>query len=444
MGVDILIPQVGYYERDSLVLYNVLYHLERLGFSYKIVPYFDYTTLDRYKPKALFMTDAHGSIHYVHFAKYAKEKGILTISLSSESNQTDEELDMAFWGHNAKKINYIDLRFVWNKKIKRKILKKYPDYQGQLEVSGAIGFDKYFWLDFVKRDEFLKKYKKEHFKKVVTYAGWLFGIYIHLIDDPAYYPQQYGMEELKKRERDYLFVKETIAGMIQKHPDVLFILKRHPGKYEDYLEILDEYAKYDNVLIFHYEENIYDLLNVSDLWLSYESTTSIEAWIMKKVSIQMLPTYDDKDLYHRLLAKYHSDWYKGNLVANSLEKLSLAISEYYEKGHIAAFDSLEPFRTSFLKAKTEKLDGLNGYRTACMIRDFLKERKYKKVSPKIRPMKAIIPYSYTMGHYAALKAKFIKKYDFFRSRYESFPNIEKNKPRYYKMLADFSKKMRLK
>jgi surface carbohydrate biosynthesis protein len=440
MGVDILIPQVGYYERDCLVLYNMLYYLEKMGYTYKIVPYFDFLSLDRLRPKAVLMTDAHGAYHFVLFAKHAKELGIPTISLSSESNQTEKDFVDAFWGHNRKHVNYIDLRFVWNKEIKEKVHRKFPDYKDELLVSGAIGFDKYFFLDMMSRDAFLKKYKKQKYKKIVTYAGWMFDLFVNLQKDPDYYKHDYSKEEIDKRVEDLGFIRKILREMIEKYPDILFVLKKHPGKYEEHLDILDDFKAYDNTLVFHYEENIYNLLNVTDLWLSYESTTSIESWIMKKPSIQLLPMQEDRQKYERFLQQYHSAWYKGNLIAHDIGELSLAIDEFFATGQIAEYTKLKPNRIEFLKAKTEKLDGLNGYRTSLVIKDYLTKIDFRHRMPKIRPLKAMNALVLTMAHYAIIYLPFIRKYDFFRSRYRSFSDIEKNKRIYTPMIGRFARK----
>lgn len=50
-------------------------------------------------------------------------------------------------------------------------------------------------------------------------------------------------------------------------------------------EYYDEFSlvrEYPNVITLQTEENIYDLINVSDLWITFDSTTALEAWLLGK------------------------------------------------------------------------------------------------------------------------------------------------------------------
>jgi len=430
--VDLLIPQLGYSERDSIVLYDVLYYLDKLGYTYKVVPHFDLLSFFRYRPRVLFQIDAHGGIYNVLFAKYAKKNGILVVSLSSESNQMPNKIEKGFWGHNNKKIPYQDLRFVWNSYIKDNMIPKLKDYPGRIEVSGAIGFDKYSFMKFMSKEEFLKKYDKKGFKKVITYAAANFGKFVDLLKDPSSYPIPFDPKEVKKRVDDMELVRSILENLIKNNPDILFILKKHPGKMKENMEILNEWAEFPNVLIMQYEENVYNLLNVSDIWFSYESMTAVEAWIMGLPSFQIMSM-------PKGFERFHKNDLNGNLLIDNYEKVQKNIDEFFSSGKIKDYDSKKKFRDDYLKMKAEHIDGLNGYRTVKMIDDFLKESKYKRYRFRFNIFQYINAFIFSNMHYLLLKMRFLKKYDFFRQRYNTIPSINKRKMKYFEMIDDFVK-----
>ncbi len=425
--VDILVPQVGYVERDTLVLYNVMYYLEKWGYSVKVVPHFDLHALFRHRPKHLLLTDANGDFYAVMFARYAKRLGMTTVSLSAESNHESQVLD-TFWGYNTGREMNVDVRFVWNRKIKEDVLADCPDYKGLIDVSGAVGFDKYRWMKYKDKKTLLKKYGKSRFSKVITYAGWNFS---YFVDEKRRKtnPFEYSEEEVERRKLDLEFVRDVLGRALADNPDILFIFKKHPGLLPGVLEILDEWSELDNAIVMQYEENIYDLINVSDIWLVYDSITSVESWILGKPVIQVVPEAED-------YSRWYSRMHEGNVIAGSIGELQSCIDEFYREGRIRAFDERSGFRKGFVRMKSEHLDGLNGFRTARKIDRFLKKsRPGRRVFAPGLYLNTLI---FNIVHYMILYLPFIKRYDFFRSRYRTFPKVLENKRHYQKMIGEFA------
>ncbi len=74
----------------------------------------------------------------------------------------------------------------------------------------------------------------------------------------------------------------------------MFLLKEHPlNVYGGLGSAIENADKFDNVLILKDEEAIFDCISVSDFWLTYESTTAVEAWLMDKKTALLNPSGTD-------------------------------------------------------------------------------------------------------------------------------------------------------
>jgi len=151
----------------------------------------------------------------------------------------------------------------------------------------------------------------------------------------------------------------------------------------------------------------------------------------------MMPHCEDYD-------EFHNGWYKGNAIANTAAKAQEYIDEHYDTGKIKEFEHKKNFRKAFIKKRAEVVDGLNGYRTALKIREFVEKNKYRDVKLRYNILQFIYAKFFQSGHYLILYMPFVRKYDFFRRRMKTMSQIREDQPRYSKMLKRFLERKNVK
>lgn len=107
--------------------------------------------------------------------------------------------------------------------------------------------------------------------------------------------------------------------------------------------------EYPNVITLQTEENIYDLINVSDLWITFDSTTALEAWLLGKTTLLYNPVIQD---FNR------SSIMKGSPILTTPEMLIDSVKEFYENNRIIdAFSQKENERNNIIKEVIAFCDG---------------------------------------------------------------------------------------
>jgi len=232
------------------------------------------------------------------------------------------------------------------------VLKKYPELSDYTDVSGATGLDRYQNFSPSPKETLLK-----NFKKVITYACFGF--------DKVFLDERFAIPDQNLVRGDLKKVKNILLETIGANPEILFILRIHPQQFDfRYIEIgLDWDKIYPNVLILKNEEELQDLLGACDLWLSYESTTTLETWCMKKETVMLIPS----PCY-----SWRTNLYRGSSVARNSGELKMLIDEYYSHGSIRQFEEKKKTREEIITDSIGSADGLNAFRTAKKIDEFLK------------------------------------------------------------------------
>jgi surface carbohydrate biosynthesis protein len=251
----------------------------------------------RKKPDLILMANTIGSRLHFKVSKYAHENGIKIFALISEGNfRTDGSFD--YFGYNADKTFYQEYICHWSKRTKEFFDKELPSLQHKNIITGATGFDRYKIYQFEERDEFLKRYNLPRYKAVIGYAGWAFGkIYNQQGRDELRTYFQDLDKGLKWMDQQMKEVESMLRAAIEKFPQVLFILKRHPNEANptittEHPNEMIALREYPNVLYITWTENLHDLINVCDLWTAFESTTALEAWLIDKETIYLNPDPD--------------------------------------------------------------------------------------------------------------------------------------------------------
>lgn len=326
--------------------------------------------IDRENPKMIVMANGIGTTEHFEIVKYAKLKGIKVVTMISEGDMVDmkENVEILFWGNNTERKMYEDANFQWSKK-NIDLVRKYidPDKKLNIRLSGGTGFDRYQFLPLMQKKTFLEKYGFDgQYKDIIGLAGFPF--YFFLSDmykkDGAWINMHLDIEacEIMATLKDD--VKDLYEQLIQKNPDKLFILKYHPMElYKEYSEFFG-LNKYPNTIEILMEEKIEDIISVSDLWIAFESTTCLEAWLLHKETIIVNPL-DKKFVRSEISA--------GSPFCINIEELGSMVDEFFSRKETARFKQLENKRKEIIEYVIGFGDGMNHTRAANAIFEILQE-----------------------------------------------------------------------
>jgi surface carbohydrate biosynthesis protein len=361
--------------RDRQTATLVCNYLRYMGYSVVEDSIFNgYHLLNKYKPKIFFITNFSGADINFEITKYASLKDILSVTLISEGNFKDgkEMVDQFLWGWNTDKILYENIHMQWSERTRNLSLRYYPKLKDKIKISGGIGFDLYKISQNQNKSDFLKKYNKSNYKKVIGLACWSFG---YFYEDEPHYPdvkRLFPEDVIERFKNDGEKVNIILKNIILQNKDILFLLKEHPGSLFGKISLeIQGTEKFPNVLILKNEEPIIDCINVSDFWIVYESTTAMEAWLLGKQTCLLNPSGTDFN--------FRDEVFRGSPNFGSIKELQNAINMFYEYGTLPNFNELEKNRSKIIKDVLQWDDGLNHIRAGNEIINLLKKSTIKKI-----------------------------------------------------------------
>ncbi|MCC5929694.1 MAG: hypothetical protein JJU28_10645 [Cyclobacteriaceae bacterium] len=434
--------------RDVEMLLPLIYFMEK--FLYCRVEFnfiWDVYAVFRKKPDLVLLPNTVGSRLYFQISQYAARQNIPVFALISEGNmRTDGSFD--YWGYNHDKKFYQEFVCFWSARTRDFLRSELPGINEKLVLTGATGFDRYNIYQFEKRADFLKRKGLQQYKKVIGYAGWAFG----KLSNPQ------GREELLSffkgdaswlqwTERQMLAVENMLRQAMEQYPEILFVLKRHPNEANPSIVAegrneMNPLISYPNVLYVKEEENLHDLISISDIWMGFETTTTMEAWLMKN-QMPTLLLNPDPDFNRDQL-------FKGSVVFQTTEQLINAIEEFYDKGTVAAFDEKEKLRAR-QQLITDTIgwgDGFNHIRTAYFVEKTLEQLPGGSASkPRFSLKYAWMYVLMELGKYFYIRIVFIRLPKFKKTIwiFEKFRlrNIPVLQARYTQFMEDFYSKHRI-
>ncbi|NPA38132.1 MAG: hypothetical protein GXO47_14915 [Chlorobi bacterium] len=434
--------------RDFEILIPVLYYAEKyLNVEVEKAFIFDIDKIRRAKPDIVILANVIGSKNHHLIAKYAYENNIKVFALISEGNfKTNGTFN--YWGYNTDKVIYQEYVCHWSKRTCNFLKKELPQYTDKMVVTGATGFDRYKIYKFETKKEFLKRYNLTEYKKVIGYAGWGFGK-LHnptgLMEIKNTHKEK-AEERIKWMHEQQQLIEGILRETIEKNPDILFILKRHPNEIHPHLVQRDNneminLADYPNVLYLRNEEDVHTLISVSDIWTAFESTTTIEAWMMKDIPTIFINP--DPDFVR-------DNNYKGTVIVKEYNEFQKKIDEYYATGKVA-----EMYDEDKVKARKKIVedvigfaDGLNHVRAGF----YLKKTIERIRSDDKRKIKADLLYVarfilVKLGSLVYYKPLFLKLPKFKKTVWifdrHKLKNIDITGRKYYSYLDDFHQKNNL-
>lgn len=332
-----------------------------------------------YKPKLLLISNYSGSRVNQNITKLAYRMGIKVVSLISEGNVKIEGADQYLWGHNNDQKLYVNKLLLWSDRSLNIFLSKYPYLDDQLITTGASGFDRYKLLKFQEKKIFISK-NNFKYKKVIGIGAWGFDHFFGKYYDEShqYFIDDLGQDQVDMHREDLLRLQSIYKSLIQFNKNTLFILRYHPGTIDFEKSEFFGLEEFENVFISNKLTNtdyqIADLINISDLWIGYETTTALEAWLLNTHTFLINPTRSDF---------IRENVHKGSPIVSNETEAQLLIDEYYLNGSIDAFQSLESERKKIIKDVIEFDDGKNHVRAAKEIIKVL-EQPDRKVKYKFK------------------------------------------------------------
>jgi hypothetical protein len=348
--------------RDVEMILPIRYFAERfLNCEFHHAVSFDLYQIYGKKPDVIFTPNVTGSRLYYRIARAASEQGIPLFSLISEGNfKTDGSYD--YWGYNESRRFFQEYVCCWSERTRVFLTEREPAAANKIVLTGNTGCDRYVIYPTMGREEFLMKCNHLGYKKVIGYAGWTFNK-LRFPRGIRELLEFYGGDEsmLSWVEKQRTVVNGMLAETIRNNADTLFVLKRHPQDVSpeqphppvDEMEGLNQYR---NVLVLGEEEALHDVIGVSDLWTCFESTTALEAWLMKKPTVFLNPEPNFK----------RADLVKGSAIARGAAEFQTMIDQWYSTGTISEFNSEKTAqqRQSLITESAGSSDGFNHIRTA--------------------------------------------------------------------------------
>jgi len=359
------------YGRDAEMLLPLIYFAEKYlncQITFKLI--WDVHAIYLSKPDLVLMPNTIGSVLAFKISKYAFENNIPVFSLISEGNfRTDGSFN--YWGYNTDKIFYQKYICHWSKRTKDYFNRELPQLVNKNILTGATGFDRYKFYNFESREDFFRRKNLRPFTKVISYAGWAFGkLYNRQGFEELSFLHQNDPVKIAWLKEQMLLVENILKTVIDNNPDILFILKKHPNEANPSIvgEETNEMVHLkdrSNVLYIREKEAIHNLIYLSDIWLGFETTTALEAWLMgNKPTLLLNPDPKFK----------RDDLYKGSLVVNDALKLQTLINEFYQNSEIKAFNTqkLQQIRNKLISDTIGFDDGLNHLRAGYYLQETIR------------------------------------------------------------------------
>ncbi len=318
------------------------------------------------RPRLFFISNSVGAIENLELMRYAKRRGMLAVSLLSEGAFMGDTtyLNQLIWGWNKERKLYEDLHLQWSAFTRNITIGMYPELADRIKVSGGVGFDNYQIAPALGvKNKLLSKYAKNGYSRVVGVGCWNFGLFYPEDSRFKINRELYQGADAERFRQDGIDFDRVLEELANANKDILFLLKEHPGVELGHMGSgIERVAQCANVLILKNEESILDCIQASDLWVVYESTTSIEAWLLGKPTCLLNPSGRDfpRDRLN-----------EGSPAFSSAVQMQEFINAHYAGLESPDFSARAPIRKQLITKIIQWDDGLNHVRAGNEILDLL-------------------------------------------------------------------------
>lgn len=377
MHADVLVLEwTSQLTRDRLVSTLITNYLRIMGCEVFDGPLQNgMVCIDFHKPKVLLLVNTIGSKTAIELAMYAKRKGVIVVSLFGEGNFTKDRIQQFTWGHNTEQKQVDDYRVVWSRRALDLISSAYPKLKATTYNGGSVGADNYIMRNTCTTS--LKKNHPElsHDKTIVGIGCWNFCLLNPKDHRYEGFKKSVGENEVNRLKLDGSLFNSELLKLVKARQDVTFLIKEHPHKSDfEGASGIDGLQHFENVIIVDKDTPIVDCINISDVWLTYESTTAFEAWLCD------IPT----GLLNPTGVNFTTDWrapvYKGQPNFDSAKSWSEAIDYFLEHRTLPGFSELSSTRKHLLEDIFGYTDGLNHVRVGNLVLDILSGKKNRTLN----------------------------------------------------------------
>jgi len=364
--------------RDFGIVLPLIYYFENiLGWNVEFQSIFNLPAILKTSPDIVIMSNTVGSTWNVKMAELINDSSIPLFSHVSEGLFRENEIDGFLWGWNKKRKFNECIMSVWSMASYRMCINKYPQHSDKIKVSGSISFDKYKIFSF-------RRINSMGFKKVIGYAAFDF-------NNVSSSQKQIIINEMGQEHYNVLLswlpiAQNILRYIVAKNPDIMFMVKPHPGDGQKYPLECRGLENMRNLTICRYDSSIMDVIYSSDIWLNINSTTNMEAWLLNKPSI----AFNDS------VKMNSSDVLYGAIIENDPSIINDLIQEYYQTGELQRFQAKANIREKLVEDLIQFNDGLNHIRFLSFVKPYIDEaesmRKYT-VKWKLSPLAKIVGYA---------------------------------------------------
>jgi len=324
--------------RDAQALIPTIYLLrEKYRLNVKVRSVFDYCSIELLKPRVLLTNGCNGSHQTYLVTKYATERGLHTVSLHAEGAFLREDLTTYVLGRNEDQKPTVKKWFLWNENALKWTREGFPQFQDVIDVSGSTLHEKY--SIFRSTDFNREQYTEGKYCSVFAYIGWGFDL-----TEGQFRSGTVSCDPAPERE----YVTKLLTSAVRQNPEVLFILKNHPGALDrSRTEIADHFASFDNVRVISNEISIFELIFISDLAISYDSTTVLDSWLTGKPTITLCR--GDRPLYSNNGYGY-KDLREASLVPPDEQAFLGYLNQFKRSGYIEGMEEKRTLRQKCLRS----------------------------------------------------------------------------------------------
>ena len=429
--------------RDTEILLPITFVFEKyLNVEVKFKFIWDLLYIKRWQPDIILLPNIRGHNLYVEIANFSRKSGIVVLALDSEGNFNPNNAQH-YWGYNYQQKSIQEWVTCWSQKA-FEYAKKFHEKEDQkkIVITGATGFDRYIFMPKSSKSKTLTQLKATHYQMAIGYAGWAFGKLYNSQRNHSFknfFPEN-RMKGLEWLEGQRLKVRDMLKSAIEAHPDVLFVLKKHPKEdFEDQpiegLNEMNELSHYSNVRYVKNEISIEELINVSDIWTGFETTTLFEAWLYNKPTIIL----NNDTNFPR------TEHYKGSLIAKNIEEFQAMITKQKETKDLEQLleKKILRKRKTLVESAIGFQDGCNHLRAMYFFqKSIINIKDSKNISLNMRHLRLYLLME--IGRFFYKKRLFIQLPGFRKSIYvfenRALPGLEQRKEKVYTALDKFHHK----
>ena len=365
--------------------------LEEYGYEVLVTYIANFDIIGLFRPNLVVIPQSRAFITGKWMLDIAKKINCLVVSIPTEGVIANDDVGMLFGGKLSNLTDPVNINFLWGKGMENALKMAGSACLEKTIVVGNPRFDFYvapLSSLFLSKTDFCNKYKMDVARPIVLWAtGYP---YTHRDRNEI-------VKDLKTTYTDKLIDVDTFIediNMSQKltleafirfasaNKNINFIIKPHPFERIDenniYLKCIQKEGV-DNVFIIN-EEHISNVLNSADLLLHTRSTTSTEAWFLKKptISLEFVPTE---------LGEHHKSLIAGGDIATNYEELESKALHYLHGGEIP--ESMMEAREKYIFKWFYKIDGKSTQRIANVLNEFLQTHHN---DPKSTPFNLFLRY----------------------------------------------------